>query len=160
MVTDLALVSDLELAKIEVAIKERTQRLTTKEGKAEAQMWAIKMIDYIMVSGYKIPQVDKTMMAKAYADQLSDAIAIYGYDDIARVVKEWIRNDDRYYKQFPTAGTILAEVKAKLGNPLAEVARRNHEAEVARIVERERQELRDKYSEEEFERLERKYKHE
>lgn len=160
MVTDLTLVSDLELGKIELAIKQRTQKLATKEGKAESQLWAVRMIDYIMASGYKLPPVDKEVMAKAYADQLADAIAVYGYDDIAKVVKEWIKNDDREYKRFPTAGDILAEVKNTLGNPLAEVARRNHEAEVMRIVEHERSELMKNVTDEQMERLERKYKHE
>lgn len=157
MVTDLALVSDLELGEMEIAIKQRAKKISTKEGKTESQLWAIKMIDYIMISGYKLPSVDKELMAKAYADQLADAIIIYGYDAIARVVKEWVKKDDREFKQFPTSGTILAEVKETLGNPIAEIARRNHEAKVEQMVERERKELMKGVTEEHLEELKRRY---
>lgn len=157
MTTDLALVSDLELARMENAIKERSKKLATKEGKTESQLWAIKLIDYIMISGYKLPAVDKELMAKAYADQLSDAIIVYGYDNIAKVVKEWVKKDDREFKQFPTSGTLLAEVKEELGNPIAEIARRNHEAEVERMVAREREELMKGATKERLEELNRRY---
>lgn len=160
MATDLALVSDLELAEMENAIKERGRALATKEGKTESQLWTIKLIDYLMVSGYKLPSVDKALMAKAYADQLADAIIVYGYDNIARVVKEWIKKDDREFKQFPTSGTILAQVKESLGNPVAEIARRNYEAQIAQMERYERNELMKGVSEVHLKELERRYKHE
>lgn len=157
MMTDLTLVSSTDLAKMEMAISERGKALATKEGKTQAQLWAVNMIEYLACSGYKLPSVDKELMAKTYAEQMADAIIIYGYDDIARVVKEWVKKDDREYKQFPTSGTLLAEVKKLLGNPLAEIARRNQEARVAQIVEHEKQELMKGVTEERLEELKRRY---
>lgn len=160
MMTDLALVSDVDLAKMERDISERGHRLITQEGKKEATEYALKLLTYLAESGYTLPAIDKEEMAKVWAGQLEEAIIIYGYDDIARVVKVWVKEDDRDYKQFPTAGTILAKVKDLLGNPVAEIARRNHEAEVKRMVEYERAELMKDVTEEHLAELQRRYEHE
>lgn len=160
MITDLSVVSSTELARMESAITERAKELSTKEGMTEAQLWAVKLLEYLAVSGYKLPSVDKALMAKTWADQLSEAIIVYGYDDIARVVKLWVKEDCRDYKQFPTTGTILARVKELLGNPIVEIARRNHEAQVEQMVQHEHDELMNGVSEEHLKELERRYKHE
>lgn len=158
MTTELSTLTDIELAKMEVAINERGRELATLEGKKNAQLWAVNLLEYLALSGYKLPAVDKTMMAKIWADQLTEAIIIYGKDDIARVVKEWVKKDDREFKQFPTSGTILAEVKELLGNPVAEIARRNHEAYVKQVVDHEREELMKDATPEHLQELERRYK--
>lgn len=157
MITDLSVVSSKELAQMEVAMNERGRRMATEEGKRDAQLWAINLLEYLALSGYKLPSVDKELMAKTWADQLSEAIIIYGEDDIARVVKAWVKEDSRDYKQFPTTGTLLAKVKELLGNPVAEIARRNYEAQVEQIVEHEREELVKGVSKEHIEELKRRY---
>ena len=160
METSLALVSNEELAKMEVAMNERGRRIITKKGKAETYEFALRMIKYIRDCGYSLPAVDKEEMAKVWAGQLEEAIIIYGYDDIARVVKVWAKEDDRPYKQFPTTGTIIAKIKELLGNPVAEIARRNHEAMVEQIVAAEKQELMKDVSEEHLKELQRRYQNE
>lgn len=158
--TSLALVSDIELAKMEHDISERGHRFITPEGKKEASAYALRLLTYLADSGYKLPSVDKEEMAEVWAGQLEEAIIIYGYDDIARVVKVWVKEDDREYKQFPTTGTILTKIKELLGNPVAEIARRNHEAEVKQIVEHERNELMKGVTKEHLEELQRRYNNE
>ena len=160
METSLALVSNEELAKMEVAMNERGRRIITKKGKAETYEFALRMIKYIRDCGYSLPAIDKEEMAQVWAGQLEEAIIIYGYDDIARVVKVWAKEDDRPYKQFPTTGTIIAKIKDLLGNPVAEIAKRNHEAFVAQMVEHEHNELMKNVTPERMAELERKYKHE
>lgn len=151
-------VSDIELAQIENQIKERAATLATKDGKAESEQWVLKMFDYLQNSGYKLPDCDKRKMAVVYSDQLKDAITVYGYDSIAYCVREWIKGDT--YRRFPNAGIILSKVHELCGNPLAEVARRNHEAEVRQMIECEKEKLLKNVTDEQMERLERKYKHE
>jgi hypothetical protein len=160
MITDLTLISDQDLAKMEVAMSERGHRIITKDGKAEAYEFALRMIHYIMDCGYRLPSIDPEGMAAVWAGQLEEAIIIYGYDDIARVVKVWAKEDDREYKQFPTTGTIIAKVKELLGNPVAEIARRNHEAMVEQMAERERKELLKGVTEEHLNELQRRYQNE
>lgn len=160
MMTSLASVSDIDLAKMERDISERGHRLITAEGKKEATEYALRLLTYIAESGYTLPPIDKEEMAKVWAGQLEEAIIIYGYDDIARVVKVWAKEDDRPYKQFPTTGTIIAKIKDLLGNPVAEIARRNHEAFVAQMVEHEHNELMKNVTPERMAELERRYKHE
>lgn len=160
MMTSLASVSDVELAKMEVAMNERGRRIITKAGKKEAEEFALKMIRYISGCGYKLPSINVEDMARVWANQLDEAIIIYGYDDISRVVKVWAKEDDREFKQFPTTGTIIAKIKDLLGNPVAEIARRNHEALVAQMAEAEHAELMKNVTPERMAELERKYKHE
>lgn len=160
METSLALVSNEELAKMEVAMNERGRRIITKKGKAETYEFALRMIKYIRDCGYSLPAIDKEEMAQVWAGQLEEAIIIYGYDDIARVVKVWAKEDDRPYKQFPTTGTIIAKIKDLLGNPVAEIARRNHEAMVEQMVAAEKQELMKGVSEEHLKELQRRYQNE
>lgn len=160
MVTDLTLVSSKELAKMEVAMNERGRKIITQEGKTEAREFAVRMIEYISKCGYKLPSIDIEGMAKVWERQLEEAIVIYGYEDIARVVEVWAKEDDREYKQFPTTGTIIAKVKELLGNPVAEIARRNHEAIVEQMAERERKELLKGVSEEHLKELQRRYQNE
>lgn len=157
MVTDLTLVSSKELAKMEVAMNERGRRIITTDGKTEAREFALRMIEYISKCGYKLPSIDVEGMAKVWERQLEESIIIYGYEDIARVVEVWAKEDDREYKQFPTTGTIIAKVKELLGNPVAEIARRNHEAMVEQMVKQEREELMKGATEEHLKELEARY---
>ena len=160
MVTSLASVSDVDLAKMEVAMNERGRRIITKTGKKEAEEFALRMIRYIADCGYKLPAMNVEEMARVWAGQLGEAIIIYGYDDIARVVKVWAKEDSREFKQFPTTGTIIAKIKDLLGNPVAEIARRNHETFIAQMKAREHEELMKNITPEKMAELERKYKHE
>lgn len=160
MITDLTLINDQDLAKMEVVMNERGREVITQEGKKKEYEFALRMIHYIMDCGYKLPSIDPNGMAAVWAGQLEEAIIIYGYDDIARVVKVWAKEDDREYKQFPTTGTIIAKVKELLGNPVAEIARRNHEAMVEQMVAAEKQELMKGVSEEHLKELQRRYKNE
>ena len=157
MITDLTLISSQELAKMEVAMNERGREVITQEGKKKEYEFALRMIHYIMDCGYRIPSIDPEGMAAVWAGQLEECIIIYGYDDIARVVKVWAKEDDREFKQFPTTGTIIAKVKELLGNPVAEIARRNHEAQVEQMVARERKELMKGATEEHLKELEARY---
>lgn len=157
MITDLSVISDKQLALMKNEINERGKMMLTQEGKKESRIWALKLIDYLLSSGYKLPDASKDRMAVVYADQLSEAIVIHGYDQIQKVVREWIKNDTRQYKAFPTAGDILDAIKNMLGNPAAEIARREHEEEVRKMVERERAELMKDVSEEHIEELKRRY---
>ena len=158
MTTELSLMSSSELAKLEVAMNERGRKMVTREGKTEAQEFALRMLRYIVECGYKLPSIDVDSMAKTWAGQLEECIIVYGYEDIARVVKLWATEDDREFKQFPTTGTIIAKVKELLGNPVAEIARRNHEAQVAQMVQHEHDELMKGVSDERLKELERRYK--
>lgn len=160
MITDLTLISSQDLAKMEVAMNERGREAITQEGKKKEYEFALRMIHYIMDCGYKLPSIDPEGMAAVWAGQLEEAIIIYGYDDIARVVKVWAKEDDREFKQFPTTGTIIAKVKELLGNPVAEIARRNHEAMVEQMVAAEKQELMKDVSEEHLKELQRRYQNE
>jgi len=160
MITDLTLISSQELAKMEVAMNERGREVITQEGKKKEYEFALRMIHYIMDCGYRIPSIDPEGMAAVWAGQLEECIIIYGYDDIARVVKVWAKEDDREFKQFPTTGTIIAKVKELLGNPVAEIARRNHEAMVEQMVTAEKQELMKDVSEEHLKELQRRYQNE
>ena len=153
-------VSDIQLAVMKNKIEERSRKMMTAEGKKEAQLWTLQLITRIASCGYRLPDIDKKMMALSYEEVLSDAIVTYGCNDIWDAVKEWIKNDTRQYKAFPTAGDILDAVKSMLGNPAAEIARREHEHEVEKIVEKEHDELMKNVTPEQMERLERKYKHE
>ena len=157
MITDLTLINDQDLAKMEVAMNERGREVITQEGKKKEYEFALRMIHYIMDCGYKLPSIDPNGMAAVWAGQLEEAIIIYGYDDIARVVKVWAKEDDREFKQFPTTGTIIAKVKELLGNPVAEIARRNHEAMVEQMVAQEREELMKGATEEHLKELEERY---
>lgn len=158
MITDLTLISSQDLAKMEVAMNERGREVLTQEGKNKEYEFALRMIHYIMDCGYKLPSIDPEGMAAVWAGQLEEAIIIYGYDDIARVVKVWAKEDDREFKQFPTTGTIIAKVKELLGNPVAEIARRNHEAFVKQMVKEEHEELMKGATEEHLKELEKRYK--
>lgn len=160
MITDLTLISSQELAKMEVAMNERGREVITQEGKKKEYEFALRMIHYIMDCGYRLPSIDPEGMAAVWAGQLEECIIIYGYDDIARVVKVWAKEDDREFKQFPTTGTIIAKVKELLGNPVAEIARRNHEAMVEQMVAAEKQELMKDVSEEHLKELQRRYQSE
>ena len=160
MITDLTLISSQDLAKMEVAMNERGREVITQEGKKKEYEFALRMIHYIMDCGYRLPSIDPEGMAAVWAGQLEECIIIYGYDDIARVVKVWAKEDDREFKQFPTTGTIIAKVKELLGNPVAEIARRNHEAMVEQIVAAEKQELMKDVSEEHLKELQRRYQSE
>ena len=111
MITDLTLISGQDLAKMEVAMNERGREVITQEGKKKEYEFALRMIHYIMDCGYRLPSIDPEGMAAVWAGQLEECIIIYGYDDIARVVKVWAKEDDREFKQFPTTGTIIAKVK-------------------------------------------------
>lgn len=152
---ELAALSDLELAKLENSIKERANSLATLKGKKESEQWVIRLFDYLQNSGYRLPDADKKRMAAAYADQLKDAIIVYGYEQVSYCVREWVKSDT--YKTFPNAGMILEKVHELCGNPIAEVARRKHEALVKQMEERNRKELLSKYSDEELEQLRKKY---
>lgn len=160
MISDLTLISGQDLAKMEVAMNERGREALTQEGKNKEYEFALRMIHYIMDCGYKLPSIDPEGMAAVWAGQLEEAIIIYGYDDIARVVKVWAKEDDREFKQFPTTGTIIAKIKELLGNPVAEIARRNHEAMVEQMVAAEKQELMKDVSEEHLKELQRRYQNE
>lgn len=160
MITDLTLISSQDLAKMEVAMNERGREVITQEGKKKEYEFALRMIHYIMDCGYRLPSIDPEGMAAVWAGQLEECIIIYGYDDIARVVKVWAKEDDREYKQFPTTGTIIAKVKELLGNPVAEIARRNHEAMIEQMVAAEKQELMKDVSEEHLKELQRRYQNE
>lgn len=157
MITDLTLISGQDLAKMEVAMNERGREVITQEGKKKEYEFALRMIHYIMDCGYRLPSIDPEGMAAVWAGQLEEAIIIYGYDDIARVVKVWAKEDDREFKQFPTTGTIIAKVKELLGNPVAEIARRNHEAMVEQMVAQEHEELMKGVTEEHLKELEERY---
>lgn len=160
MITDLTLISGQELAKMEVAMNERGREVLTQEGKNKEYEFALRMIHYIMDCGYRLPSIDPEGMAAVWAGQLEECIIIYGYDDIARVVKVWAKEDDREYKQFPTTGTIIAKVKDLLGNPVAEIARRNHEAMIEQMAKQEREELMKGVTEEHLNELQRRYQNE
>lgn len=155
---ELATLSDIELARLEKDIKDRAQLLETREGKIEACQWVLRLFKYLRDSGYKMPDNDVESMSKTYARQLKDAIAVYGYNQISLCVDEWIKEDT--YKRWPNSGQILQKVKEMCGNPIAEVARRNYEAEVNRIVDEERKRNMEGITPERMAALERKYKHE
>ena len=151
-------VSDLQLGIMENNIKQRAQMLETEAGKAECAQWVLNMFEYLRLSGYKLPNDKVKAMAKVYASQLKDAIVIYGYDDVSRCVKEWIKEDT--YMRFPNSGQILQKVHELCGNPLAEIARRNEAARVEMMVQKEREELMKDVTEEQLKEMERRYKHE
>lgn len=160
MLQNLMTVSDMQLAVMQNRIEERGKKMMTEAGRKEAQLWTLQLITRIASCGYKLPDIDKKMMALSYEEVLKEAIVTYGCNDIWLAVREWIKNDTRQYKAFPTAGDILDAVKSMLGNPAAEIARREHEHEVERIVAREHEELMKDVTPEQMEKLERKYKHE
>ena len=155
MKNEMATTSDVELAKMETEIKQRASSIETNNGKKESQQWVLVMFDYLKNSGYKVQDNDMKRMAEAYAGQLKDAIVVYGYNAISVCVREWIKEDK--YGRFPNAGQILEKVHELCGNPIAEIAKRNHEAKVKMIVQKEQDELRSKYSKEQIEELERRY---
>lgn len=158
MITDLSVVDDVQLARMENDIKQREIEIKTDVGKRKYQRWLVKMLAYFVESGYRLPDADVEHMAVVRMDQLSDAIVLYGESALEQVARQWVMDDTRAYKQFPTSGDILAKAKEMLGNPIAEVARRNHEAYVQRMVEQERKELLGSYTKEQLIELERKYK--
>ena len=154
---ELANMSDDQIKSLKNEISARKAQLKTKEGFDDAKRVMLGMFDYLQASGYKLPDTDYDQMAGIYADQLRDYIATFGYDVIKRAVRQFVQEDDSKYHQMPTSGQIIAVIKRVNGNPLSEIAKRQLEAEIARMVDREHRELMSKVTENELKELEAKY---
>ena len=150
----------LTVAEIQGEIQSRRQALQTKQGFADAKKVMRAMFDYLANSGYKMPDTEYDEMAGAYADQLREHIAIYGYNTIKKAVREFVRNDRREYHPIPTTGQIIGAIEEIAPSPLKEIRRKELDDFIEKITVEAHKEALDewnKLSKDEREKLEVKY---
>ena len=134
-------ISNDELIKASDEKRRRQEFMLSDAGKARARSRITGMIEYLNLCGYKIPDGDYHVMADIWMNQLEDIIVAYGFDVLHEAVESFVKNDHREYRQMPNAGQII-EVAKRIGyNPDAELARRQHEDEVARLEQEKADEV-------------------
>ena len=134
---DLMLLTDAELNKAIDDMNKRAAALDTVRGQELAAGQMLDVLRLIDAAGYEA-KTDISSMAMSWVMLLRDQIEAYGFAAIRKAVCDFIRNDTREYKQFPSVGQIAEQCRAIGANPKAELSRRKEE-ELVKQIKAERQ---------------------
>lgn len=134
---NLMLLTDDQLNKAVADMNKRAAALDTPRGQEIAAGRMLEILHLIDAAGYEA-KTDIANMAMSWVMLLRDQIEAYGFDTIRKAVCDFIRNDTREYKQFPSVGQIREQCSAIGANPKAELSRRREE-ELVRRMRAERQ---------------------
>lgn len=133
---DIALLTDVQLSKEVELMNKRIAALDTPKGQAKASERMLEILRMIEAAGYQ-PKSDVAEMAVAWVMLLREQIEAYGFDVIRDAACQFIRNDIRQYKQFPSVGQIVDACNAIGRNPKAELNRRRQDA----MIEKEKADM-------------------
>lgn len=132
---ELALLSNDELDVEVKNIERRASQLKTIDGQKRAAALMLETLRLIEAAGYS-PKTDLAEMAMSWVIIMREQIAVYQFKGIREAVIEFIKNDTREYKQFPSVGQII-DICNHIGkNPKVELSRRRQK-EFERMVDEE-----------------------
>lgn len=134
---ELTLLTDDQLYKAVADINKRAAALDTPRGQELAAGRMLEVLQLIDAAGYEA-KTDIANMAMSWVMLLRDQIEAYDFATLRKAVCDFIQNDTREYKQFPSVGQIREQCDVIGANPKAELCRRREEA-IAQRMKAERQ---------------------
>lgn len=143
---ELATISDAELDKRIMDLKERDLALRTDSGRKYMLGKMRELIGLIETWGYKFSG-DEMALAKLWANSMKEEFVILGVEGMTEAISHWAENDSNEYRMFPQIPWIKKACKEIGGDPRVEKGRRV-QAEVERQIEEDHRRAMEKFRQE------------